>query len=219
MFQGQVVKFGTAAFASYRLLIISAVWGFAVVTGFALVTRYEVKPGSMEIVPAQWPKNLPIPFDGNRQNLLLFAHPQCVCTRATFTELEQILETHPGQVQVTVLMWAPSDLSESWAHSSLWDRAASLPGVQVITDRDGKMAQTFGAETSGHALLYDRKGRLLFSGGITGARGHIGTNSGETAVAAFIETGHAPRMCSPVYGCPLGQATTINVPSNPFRKL
>ncbi|MGC3990136.1 MAG: hypothetical protein QM796_10740 [Chthoniobacteraceae bacterium] len=108
--------------------MVSAMWACAVVTGFALVTRYEVKPGRAEIVPAQWPQNLPVHPDGTRQNLLLFAHPQCVCTRATLTELEQILETHPGQLQVTVLMWAPSDLGEAWVHSPALAAGCQLTG-------------------------------------------------------------------------------------------
>ena len=50
--------------------------------------------------------------------------------------------------------------------------------------------QRFGAETSGQTLLYDRDGRLLFSGGTTGSRGHDGDNAG------FASHPDAPRSAA-----------------------
>jgi glyoxylase-like metal-dependent hydrolase (beta-lactamase superfamily II) len=37
--------------------------------------------------------------------------------------------------------------------------------------------------TSGHVLVYDRSGKLLFSGGIAGARGQEGDNTGSAAAS------------------------------------
>ena len=56
--------------------------------------------------------------------------------------------------------------------------------------------------TSGHALLFDRDGHLLFSGGITPARGHEGDNFGASAIAARLAGRPAPAE-TPVFGCPI----------------
>jgi len=58
--------------------------------------------------------------------------------------------------------------------------------VTIVTDADGAEANRFGAETSGHTLLFDFGRRLLFSGGITDSRGHTGDNAGESAIVALI---------------------------------
>ena len=52
----------------------------------------------------------------------------------------------------------------------------------MLRDDDGAEARRFGAETSGQTLLYDARGALAFSGGITGARGHAGDNAGRASL-------------------------------------
>jgi len=64
-------------------------------------------------------------------------------------------------------------------------------------------ARRFGVETSGQTLLYDAGGRLIFSGGITGSRGHAGDNAGEAALVALLTSGQADRRATSVFGCPL----------------
>ena len=46
-------------------------------------------------------------------------------------------------------------------------------------------------------------GELLFSGGITGSRGHAGQNSGEDAVIALVNGHSLPLTHSHVFGCDL----------------
>ena len=45
------------------------------------------------------------------------------------------------------------------------------------------------AITSGQTLLYDTKGHLVFSGGITGGRGHEGDNTGRESIEKYLQTG------------------------------
>ncbi len=87
----------------------------------------------------------------------------------------------------------------------MWDRAAALHGVTVWTDEDGAEGQRFGAATSGHAVLYGPDGGLLFRGGITGARGHIGDNDGREAVIAHVLKMATAPSRTDVFGCPIGQ--------------
>ena len=73
----------------------------------------------------------------------------------------------------------------------------------MVSDLDGAEARRFGAETSGHTLLFDLDGNLLFSGGITQSRGHAGGNAGESAIVSLVNTRTADRARTLVFGCSL----------------
>jgi hypothetical protein len=131
------------------------------------------------------------------------AHPQCTCTRASLDELAEILAhatTHPTTY---VLFLKPAASDASWEQTDLLKRASALPGVRVIRDDDGVEAKRFGVETSGQTLLYDSRGTLQFSGGITGSRGHAGENAGELALVSLLSHNTADLKTSSVFGCPL----------------
>ena len=89
----------------------------------------------------------------------------------------------PITVQAHVLFFEPTGgVPAEWSTSALWAIAKRLPSTQVYTDRDGLLAQHFGAYTSGQVLLYDSQDQLRFAGGITPSRGHTGDNPGRAAV-------------------------------------
>jgi hypothetical protein len=55
-------------------------------------------------------------------------------------------------------------------------------------------------------VLYGTDGRLLFRGGITGARGHEGDSAGRDAVVALISGGvSSAAVSTPVFGCQILQ--------------
>ena len=66
-----------------------------------------------------------------------------------------------------MLFLKPKQSGSEWEDTELRRSVAAIPSVMVLSDVDGAEARRFGAETSGHTLLFDRDGRLLFSGGIT----------------------------------------------------
>ena len=78
--------------------------------------------------------------------------------------------------------------------------ASTIPGVTIVRDDDGVEAARFHA-SSGATVLYDTQGRLLFSGGITSARGHEGDSAGLQRISSLLRTGKADRSDAPVYGC------------------
>jgi len=82
-------------------------------------------------------------------------------------------------------------------------RAAAIPGVNVVADPAGREAQLFHASTSGRTLVYSAEGDLLFDGGITASRGHVGENPGATAVGLLLTQNLNIRAAAPVYGCPI----------------
>jgi hypothetical protein len=118
-------------------------------------------------------------------------------------ELAEIMAHTQGRLTAYVLFLKPAGFSEDWEKTDLWQSAASIPGVNVMIDEGGAEARLFNSSTSGQAILYDATGHLLFSGGITGSRGHSGDNAGRSAIVAFVNAGAADRAETFVFGCPL----------------
>src|ERR1043165_1638630 len=166
-------------------MVFSLFWLIAVGTGFVVILNYQSAGGRAGIAPEHWPAGAQITPDSKRDTLIMFAHPQCPCTRASMEELNRLLARYRGQVTTHVMFFKPETFSNDWAQSDLWSSAAAIPNVSVHADTNGVQARLFGAETSGYVLLYDAQGRLLFRGGITGGRGHAGGNPGENTVASF----------------------------------
>lgn len=108
-----------------------------------------------------------------------------------------------GRAAAYVIFVKPESLSAEWGKSDLWTSAGSIPGVSVMEDDGGVEARRFHTLTSGATVLYDRNGKLLFSGGITSARGHAGDNAGRSAIVSLLETGEASQRHTQVFGCAL----------------
>ncbi|HET9988396.1 MAG TPA: hypothetical protein VFQ65_07745 [Kofleriaceae bacterium] len=77
------------------------------------------------------------------------------------------------------------------------------PTVRFVITSDAAEARRFGARTSGHVVVYDPTGELLFSGGITVSRGHVGANVGHQIVDTLVHGGTTRRTTTPVFGCAL----------------
>jgi hypothetical protein len=178
------------------------VWAVAIGIGFAVLGRYESTPGAAGGPPARWPSASAIDRPAGRPTLLMFAHPQCVCTRASLGELARMTGRF-RDLAVYVVFMRPSDGGAEWDESDLWERAVHTPGVGAVRDPDGVEATRFGVITSGHALLYDASGRLAFSGGLTAARGREGEGPGGRRLAVVLTTGKPDQDQGPVFGCAL----------------
>jgi hypothetical protein len=181
----------------------SALWLVVISSGLFLLAAYKQSPGERQASPRHWPENNAIPLGTERATLVLFAHPRCPCTRATLGELEKIVARCPGAVTPWIVFFTPSGAGDEWRQTDQWDSAASIPGAHVLADPGGALASRFGALTSGQVLLYDTRGELVFSGGITAARGHAGDNAGADAVCAYLLHGARPGYETPVFGCSL----------------
>ncbi|MGA2869015.1 MAG: hypothetical protein ABSF34_07635 [Verrucomicrobiota bacterium] len=184
-------------------IVFGMFWLLAAGTGFVWILNYQSTSGEVATVPENWPAGTQITLDSRRDTLVMFAHPQCPCTRASMEELNRLLARTEGRVAARVLFFKPDNFSGDWVHSDLWKSAAAIPGIVVCEDTNGMQARLFGAETSGYVLLYDTHGRLLFNGGITGSRGHAGDNAGEDAIIARLQGQAVSLKQTPVYGCSL----------------
>jgi hypothetical protein len=180
------------------------VWLACVGTGLWALWAYDNRPGVSASAPGRWPAETTLTRSADRPTMLVVAHPQCSCTRASLDELAEILARASSRRPRTyVLFLKPSSVEEGWEQTDLWRRAAALPDVTVLRDDGGVEAHRFGVETSGQTMLYDDRGTLIYSGGITGSRGHAGENAGELALVALLTHGHAERRTAGVFGCSL----------------
>src|ERR1043165_1176426 len=166
-----------------RLVILTSMilWMSVVGLGLAILWNYENTPGVAAKPSVLWPIESRIKRAPDKATLIMLAHPHCPCTRASIGELALLMAHSQGRLTAYVLFLKPAGFSEEWEKTDLWQSAASIPGVNVLSDDDGAEARLFHATTSGQTNLYDAEGRLLFSGGITGARGHSGDNAGRSA--------------------------------------
>lgn len=195
--------------------MLGVTWVAAVAFGLRGLMRYESTPGRVGVVSGSWPAETAVPRPAANPTLVMLAHPHCPCTRASIGELAQIMANTQGKLSATVLFLRPTGAGTDWDDTELRRSAAAIPGVTVLTDADGADAARFGAKTSGHTLLFDGNGVLLFSGGITASRGHAGGNAGESAIIAAVNGKRGDRARTPVFGCSLissatGEATCLN---------
>jgi hypothetical protein len=184
-------------------ILFAIAWIAALSLGLGALLNYESAPGQVGSVPSTWPVGSKVPLAANEQTLVMLAHPHCPCTRASMSELAQIMARVQGKVHAYVLFLKPQNSGPEWDDTDLRRSAAKIPGVTVLSDVDGAEARRFGAETSGHTFLFDYRGRLLFSGGITESRGHAGDNAGESAIVALANTHTSGRVTTFVFGCSL----------------
>jgi hypothetical protein len=183
-------------------LLFAFIWLAAVVCGLGILLVHGYTPGKdAGSAPQNWPAKSP--RNTSRPKLVMFAHPKCPCTRASIGELAVLMTQCQGLVDAEVVFLRPKGAGEDWVHTDLWRSAAAIPGVGVRSDEGGREASAFRATTSGHVVLYDAKGGLLFSGGITGGRGHAGDNSGRTAILELLHHRPAPESRTPTFGCSL----------------
>jgi hypothetical protein len=199
------------------LLASGLLWLGLVGVGLGIAANYENTPGHAAQASQRWPAESRIQLAPDRPTLVLLAHPRCPCTRASLGELAELMAQCQGLVTASVLFYKPAGASDDWVKTELWQSAAAIPGVTVGFDEAGREALRFNSATSGQVVLYDTAGQLLFSGGITGARGHAGANAGRSAIVELLRAGAAERDRTAVFGCALfatpdpGQSEEVQV--------
>jgi len=191
-------------------MVAVVAWLATVSAGMWTLLIYAGTPGNSGEPPESWPADSVIPPPTDRPVLLLMAHPRCSCTRATLGELARLMARCGDRVRAHVLFLRPTGVPADWWKTDLWDSAAAIPDVDVTIDNDGAESRRFRVATSGHILLYGPDGGLLFSGGITPARGHEGENSGLDGLEHAIEQRTREVAQSLVFGCALSTPVAGN---------
>ena len=182
---------------------VAVVWLCLASVGLAVLWQYDNAPGEPANAPGLWPSHSHLTRAADAPTLVVLAHPQCSCSRASLGELEELLARIDVHPKTYVVFLKPATFGDGWEQTDFWRTATRLRDVSVVRDDDGVEARAFGAATSGQTLLYDQNGRLQFSGGITGSRAHQGDNAGRQSLLALLNGGRNARAGSNVYGCPL----------------
>jgi hypothetical protein len=185
------------------LIAACGLWFIAVMVGGWFLYCYALTPDRAGEAVRHWPAGASLRPAWTRPVLVLFLHPRCPCSSATVEELNKLLVGGSDQVESFVVFVRPEGVEPGWEQTGLWQTAAALPDVRVLPDRGGRDQKLFGARVSGEAFLYDTAGRLLFHGGITSARGHVGDNAGAEALAARMQDSDSGFCRTNVFGCRL----------------
>ena len=187
------------------VLAFAIIWIGAIAAGLIAINNYSQADGPVGEISRQWPTEAgPIPKPASKSLLVVFFHPECSCSDATVAELNELLAKVPrDRVETVAAFVKPSGWTDAQLKGSLWKDASAIPGVRVLeaSDRD---AEIFGARTSGHAFLYDRRGSLRFSGGLTPSRGHMGDAEGPSAIIKALRVGGSgDPLFTRIFGCGL----------------
>jgi hypothetical protein len=178
-------------------------WAFGIIVGFCCLADYDTKPALADAAPLVWPPESSVQRSESQWTILMFVHPRCPCSRASLNELSRIVGECPGQAIVHVLLFQPPGTSGNWNSSSLRDLVDSIPQASITIDSSAGEAKRFSARVSGQTYAFDSQGRMRFSGGITGGRGHYGPNSSSDRLIKILLGKGATEQLSPVYGCDL----------------
>ena len=188
-----------------------SLWGLTVGTSFLLLGQYHARPGDPGSPAEHWPVEAALRPQGAGSQLLLFIDPRCPCSRASLSELAHVSAQCQGRFTPVVVLVKTDQLPQGWSRSGLDRAIAAVPGIQLWDDRLGEETRRFGVTTSGHVLLFDPRGDLRFSGGITPSRGHEGDCYGRDALIGLILGKPGTDRKPPVFGCPVVDPTVTRV--------
>lgn len=185
----------------YFLGVAVAVWAVFIISGWAVISRYQDTPGQTDGAAEQWPSASRLQRTAGMPVMVMFVHPLCPCSRASVNQLARIMLYGIHKVRMQVVFVKHPEFSLEEMQSDLWKKAGEIPGVETVLDDMGAEAKMFHANVSGQIMLYDADGRLVYNGGITASRGHEGDNEGQDAIIAFLNQGIRPKTQTPPFGC------------------
>lgn len=174
--------------------------------------NYSNAKGTSAFIEDQWPDDSRIERDIH-PTLVMFVHPYCPCSLASIGELERLMPFIHNKVNINIVFISLKNMqsadSSEWKNTQLYKQASKIPGVTIVRDVEEREAKLFGAETSGHTAFFDQKGKLVFNGGITPARGHMGDSLGRTTILGWMENNHLDkRVEGAIFGCALRAPAT-----------
>jgi hypothetical protein len=76
---------------------------------------WDNAPGEDATAPRTWPGGTTLVRATNQPTLVLLAHPQCTCTRASLAELAEALALATVRPKTYVLFLRPEGFSDEWA--------------------------------------------------------------------------------------------------------
>ncbi len=188
------------------LTVLTLCWSAAIAVAFLLLEKYKSTPGEQAASSGTWPTDSALQPERGSYNFVLALNSRCPCSRATVSELAQLLHGQDANPILHVLVYRPSSFPEGWEDSSLLEEVKKIPAARITIDIDAREAERFGIFTSGGLVLFGPRGDRLFQGGITPARGHTGETAAHDAIRARLLGVSSDLYVAPVFGCPLRES-------------
>jgi hypothetical protein len=183
--------------------IAGLIWIGMILAGSRALMRYEYGSATPGQPPSQWPARSRLRPPRDQFVLVMVAHPDCPCTRASVAQLEELMARLNGKLAAYVLFNKPEAILGQVRASELWKKAENIPGTSVVYDLHAEESLAFGGLVSGQTMLYDPAGHLVFTGGLTSARGREGASAGAGAVLLRVVGNPNAIANTPVFGCSL----------------
>lgn len=168
-----------------------------------MLFEYELTPSPLVNSKRVFPVNSGLPLAHERQNIFMFLHPACPCSAATVDEFRELMKQGEKDSVGTVVFYMPPEKESEWEVRPLIQSVKRIRNVTIEYDSNGSQADLFGVTHSGHVLIYDGRGLLQFSGGITGSRGHPGDNHYLQLAKQCVVARRPKYTVTPVFGCSL----------------
>ncbi len=197
-------------FRGTHFAVVSA-WALLVGAGMWWQFRADSTPGAQGNAPAMIPVISGVPGDTPGPTLIMAIHPRCPCSVASLHELERVHNAEGNTpLRIILLVGTPEPVDDEWREAVERVRA-SATFAHVVLDAGGRQAEILGMKTSGSTCLYDAGGRLIFSGGLTVARGVEGASVASDRLIELLHTTFGKStpgvaregVKTPVFGCEL----------------
>lgn len=186
------------------VIALSVLWLAGVTAGFTALAVYKSTASEVSSdAPDRFPADSIITRAEGSPTLLMFIHPRCACSRASLAELSKLLQELHGSVFASIVVRSDAPVGATPETTDITSTASAVSGATVLADHGGSEAARFGATSSGHTVVYDRDGRLIFSGGLTNSRGHEGESLGKAHLLSALKTKAEGARAAAVYGCKL----------------
>lgn len=179
------------------------IWISLLFVGHLVLYEYELTPSPLANSKRVFPQSSDVQLAHGRQNIFMFLHPSCPCSEASVDEFHELMRAGEKDSVGTVVFYMPPEKEPEWSLAPIVQRVKRIRNVTIEYDSNGAQAETFGVTTSGHVLIYDGRGILQFTGGITGSRGHTGDNHYFDLAKQCILARKAKYTTTPVFGCAL----------------
>lgn len=155
----------------------------AVVAYFAMSWSYR---------PGEGRSKKPEPINGNGLRAVMLVHPDCPCTEASLNVYRNAVLSSGRPIETLIVIPGSRRTSRNIA------LAHNIPNAKVEFSSPEAIQRKFGISTSGHLLVWSGK-KLVFSGGVTDARGEDVQAAAYRELVAALESRAARE--TPVFGC------------------
>ncbi|MDA8792481.1 hypothetical protein N9N67_04500 [Bacteriovoracaceae bacterium] len=191
--------------------IFICIWSIGIISGLVITYEYSLGSGEKSQLKSSWPNESSLKFNPGKYNLVMFLHPECTCSKASLFHFKEILsEIKHDNLDSKIIFTMPKEKEKEWINSALVKEVKEAGSIQLIFDQSSEEFKRFDAKTSGQAFLFSPSKDLLFNGGITDSRGHIGYNQGEDFIINTLNKRGLASKDVDVFGCDNLNKTIVN---------